>query len=743
MWNDFKKDVRQGSQNAESVFGWIAVAGTIIIMPFVLAYMSVIFLVGVFKDEEKTKLKENIKETQTLLQEVEALYAKTHLDDEDAKTIQHSVVERAVDAFGDAPQEDILFSYLQMVKELGFGEGINVQINWTPDMEMELVDWTDLRNILRAQKRFFSNYEDNMDYWGAVVAVVLKDIMELLPDSAFDDEPEEATTQTLEASFVDLMEDPADAIEDTILTFHGAEINRRKFFKDLQVSLDRRLKIASGMEPGDPWNGKAGRQPTEMKNVSPSDLVDIYLGGTPLAQLFEAKVKFGLPFETRFEHTHIIGGTGHGKTQLMQMLLQHDLEQAREGRGSVVVIDGHGDFIKTVRSLKMFSKGAERSLSDKIVVIDADDVDFPVCLNMFDINADELVEYSSRDREQIINGTIELYEYFFGALLGADLTQKQSVVFRYLARLMLNIPDATVHTLLDVMQNGEQFRPYMEQLDPMSRRFFETQFFNKSFDDTKEQIARRLWGILGNQTFERMFNNKRNKVNIAKAMNDGKIILINTAKDLLGTDGSAIFGRFFIAMILQGALKRSVIDPKYRRSTFVYVDEAHDYFDDKLEDILNQTRKYRVGLTLAHQNLDELSPKQRATLLASTSIKFAGGVSGKDARAMADDMRCNSDFILDATRREKIGETEFACFIKNSLRKAIKVRVPLGSMEKLPRMDASELAEMIAQNRQRYARAGGTENPTSNAPDMSGEQSNKKPPAETNGEFTLGDPKPL
>ena len=44
------------------------------------------------------------------------------------------------------------------------------------------------------------------------------------------------------------------------------------------------------------------------------------------------------------------------------------------------------------------------------------------------------------EREKLLNGAIALYEYLFGALLGAELTQKQGVIFRYLARLMLTVP---------------------------------------------------------------------------------------------------------------------------------------------------------------------------------------------------------------------------------------------------------------------------------------------------------------
>ena len=68
------------------------------------------------------------------------------------------------------------------------------------------------------------------------------------------------------------------------------------------------------------------------------------------------------------------------------------------------------------------------------------------------------------EREKLLNGAIALYEYLFGALLGAQLTQKQGVIFRYLARLMLTVPGATIHTLMHFMEDTEAARPYLSQL---------------------------------------------------------------------------------------------------------------------------------------------------------------------------------------------------------------------------------------------------------------------------------------
>ena len=75
----------------------------------------------------------------------------------------------------------------------------------------------------------------------------------------------------------------------------------------------------------------------------------------------------------------------------------------------------------------------------------------------------------------------------------------KGVIFRYLARLMTVIPNATIHTLIELMEDGELLRPYMAELDGSARRFFETQFFTPIYDDTKRQVLHRLWGVLSNQ----------------------------------------------------------------------------------------------------------------------------------------------------------------------------------------------------------------------------------------------------
>jgi hypothetical protein len=264
---------------------------------------------------------------------------------------------------------------------------------------------------------------------------------------------------------------------------------------------------------------------------------------------------------------------------------------------------------------------------------------------------------------------------------------------------MLHIPDATIHTLRELMEPGSEkrFAADIAKLAGTARHFFESEFASREFEQTKKQVLRRLWGILENQTFERMFSHPRSKLDLFSEMNAGKVILINTAKDLLKEQGTEIFGRFFIAMIAQAAQERATLPEHRRVPTFVYIDEAADYFDRNIGLILAQARKYNVGMVLAHQYLGQLDPKLQEAVAANTSIKFAGGVSAKDARALAPMLYCEPTLI------EAQPKGCFAAHVRGVTQAAVPLRFSFGFLEDMPRMTPAERGALQDAMRERYA----------------------------------------
>jgi hypothetical protein len=138
-------------------------------------------------------------------------------------------------------------------------------------------------------------------------------------------------------------------------------------FRPLQAQIDANLRATT----------RSGN-PVFPRDYKGDDLVDAYLRGTPLREAFRLRTPFSIPDERRFEHLHMVAGSGHGKTQTLQYLIAQDLPDVARQDRSVVVIDSQGDLINTI--LRHADLPPER-----IVLIDPEDIAWPVSLNLFSV----------------------------------------------------------------------------------------------------------------------------------------------------------------------------------------------------------------------------------------------------------------------------------------------------------------------------------------------------------------------
>lgn len=557
-----------------------------------------------------------------------------------------------------------------------------------------IAQWWDIRDAVNRQKALVVDFEFACATISAVATAIFEPILSACPALLEDDDREgiRVPTKLLQSL------GNVGAVTEAMLAPILADDEVAAILPQLYDRLERNLIAASGGNPADPRGfNRAPKLPSQSDAKDQEQLVRSYLGGTPLLPLFDQTLDFTIPTKARFEHHHIVAGSGHGKTQTLQYLIASDLEAVADGNRTVIVLDSQGDLIRTIADLKVFAPG--EPLHDRVVIIDPSDVEWPVSLNLFDVGMERLSGYAPLERERLTNSILELYDFVLGTLLSAEMTQKQNVIFRYVTRLMLHIPDATIHTLRELMEPGSEkkFAAHIRTLSGTARHFFDTEFTSREFDQTKKQVLRRLWGILENQTFERMFSHPRSKLDLFAEMNAGKVILINTAKDLLKEQGTEIFGRFFIALIAQAAQERATLPEGKRTPTIVYIDEAQDYFDRNIGLILAQARKYNVGMVLAHQYLGQLEPKLQEAFAANTTIKFAGGVSAKDARALAPMLYCQPELI------EAQPKGSFAAHVRGQTKSAVPLAFPFGRMEAMPRMEKGERVALRQKMRDRYA----------------------------------------
>jgi hypothetical protein len=348
---------------------------------------------------------------------------------------------------------------------------------------------------------------------------------------------------------------------------------------------------------------------------------------------------------------HVLGGSGAGKTSLLvQIMLHHFKTDA-----TVILVDSQGDLIPRLRTLA--------SIQSRLVYIDPVN---PPKIDLFK------------------NATIETIMYLC-SMLDADMSGKQAIFFKMMAHLLMKMPHATLLDFLKIMDDLSPFEQYLEELTEIQKDFFKKDFCSKNFAQTREQVKYRLQGILENPTIEKLFTGNNPILDLGDKMDSGNIILIDTNKDYLKSS-SPVFGRIFIAIILQEVYARA---NKKRHPTYLIIDEVQEVLDSNIDGFLTQARKYKCGLVLAHQNLDQAAKPLQASLSSNTAIKMVAGLSTTDAKKLAPDMRTSADYILSLPR------LTFATYIRNVTSAAIPFTVTPGLLDREEHVELEDIPDEL------------------------------------------------
>ncbi|MBB5435197.1 hypothetical protein HDA36_005345, partial [Nocardiopsis composta] len=122
-------------------------------------------------------------------------------------------------------------------------------------------------------------------------------------------------------------------------------------------------------------------------------------------------------------------------------------------------------------------------------------------------------------------------------------------------------------------------------------------------------------------------------INLAEVFDNGGLLLMRLPKGVLGEDTASLIGSMALASTWQTVTARVTRREDARPDVGAYIDEAHNFLNlpGSLADMLAEARGYRLGLTLAHQALDQLPLELRKALSANARTKIYFTSSPEDA----------------------------------------------------------------------------------------------------------------
>ncbi|HKL43714.1 MAG TPA: TraM recognition domain-containing protein [Candidatus Absconditabacterales bacterium] len=294
----------------------------------------------------------------------------------------------------------------------------------------------------------------------------------------------------------------------------------------------------------------------------------------------------------RFRHVYIVGQTGTGKST---MILTQAKEDMNRGNG-FCVIDPHGDLVDTL--MKHFPK--ERI--DDLIYFDLSNTEYPIAFNPLD------GAHTDDERDVVTNDMVEMFVDMYGPEIFGPRLQDY---FRHACFLLMEQPDGG--TLVDIMRLFTD-DAYAESKIRNVKNPVIAAWWNKTYkkmgDREKSEIIpffQAKFGPFTTGTYIRnVVGQPKSAFNFSTAMQEGKIVMCKLAKGLTGEINSQLIGRMVAMQIKLAALKRASITEDQRKPYFLYVDEFQNYVSESFESILSEARKYRLGLTMAHQYIDQL-----------------------------------------------------------------------------------------------------------------------------------------
>ncbi len=107
---------------------------------------------------------------------------------------------------------------------------------------------------------------------------------------------------------------------------------------------------------------------------TPQEAVKTVMKQTPFHDFHLTPIPLKFDYETRFSHFHVVGGSGAGKTQLLQNLILNDLNS--DLPPALIVVDSQSELINKISQLEVFHH-EHGALRGKLAIITPREIDCP------------------------------------------------------------------------------------------------------------------------------------------------------------------------------------------------------------------------------------------------------------------------------------------------------------------------------------------------------------------------------
>ena len=162
------------------------------------------------------------------------------------------------------------------------------------------------------------------------------------------------------------------------------------------------------------------------------------------------------------------------------------------------------------------------------------------------------------------------------------------------------------------------------------------QWNEKQVNESIAPVLNKVGAFTANPIIRNIIGQPKSSFDVRRIMDEGKILVVNLSKGLIGEDNAGILGAFLVTKVQLAAMSRSDIpDVADRRPFYLYVDEFQNFATDSFAVILSEARKYGLNLTVANQYISQMTDSVRDAVFGNVGTTISFRVSADDAPLLA------------------------------------------------------------------------------------------------------------
>ena len=332
------------------------------------------------------------------------------------------------------------------------------------------------------------------------------------------------------------------------------------------------------------------------------------------------KTKFGIKAKDRTRHMYIIGKTGMGKSTLLENLAIQDIQN---GEG-VAFIDPHGSTAE-----KLLEYVPESRIKD-VIYFAPFDLENPISFNV--------LEGIDEERKHLIAaGLMNAFKKIWADAFSGRMEY-------ILSMTLLALLDNPGETLIGVnrMYADKDYRKKIVSniKDPSVKSFWVDEYakYSEKFaTEATAAIQNKIGQFTANPLIRNLLGQQKSSFDFRQAMDERKILIVNLSKGKMGPDNMRLIGGMVVTKIYLAAMSRadaSAMELKKLAPFYLYVDEFQNFANESFAEILSESRKYNLALTVANQYIDQMTEEVRGAILGNVGSMITFRIGAPDAEIM-------------------------------------------------------------------------------------------------------------